>query len=339
MDRCAGRPRGVPRPAAGGAALTWLGPACLHREGPPVRAQSTPAKLRCLTQQPRGPGLFPGPSRCQTVLRDGCLAPHEATPSPGQEVLAQHRPGLGPWELPRAFLTALLPLLGQLTGPPRCPQRWGGGGVLSLPSLRHPSCCLPLGDQDPTPCSPQGPRTVPPPVKTGPPTGTPACFPRGRGSLRQPPVCPVTSPLRASGLRHPFMKISSPWGAGPGDRLHPVWAKTSRVREGFPQARASRWGGSTAQGGSVHTQPGWRGGKAANEGLQGHVDRPPQAPGCAGATHKGRTAGVLSTQRGAAAVPKAGEQAGCSRGRPGRRSRGLRPAGSGWGGGGAWASV
>ena len=59
----------------------------------------------------------------------------------------------------------------------------------------------------------------------------------------------------------------------------------------------------------------------------------PQAPGCAGATHKGRTTGVLSTQHEAAAVPKAGKQVGCSRGRPGRRSTGLRPAGSGWRGG------
>lgn len=260
-------------------------PVCTGRAPPPPGPGS---KYSCQAALPHttAPGPRPLPRAIPVSDRSrtqGCLAPHEATPSPGQEVLAQHRPGLGPWELPRAFLTALLPLLGQLTGPSGAHGGGRGGGVLSLPSLRHPSCCLPAsGRPGPHPLQPPRAKGRASTSKDRATTRDTSLLPSGPWLTRAATCLPShKSPLRASGLRHPFMKISSPRGVGPGDRLHPVWAKTSRVREGFPQARASRWGGSTAQGGSVHTQPGWRGGKAANEGLQGHVD-PPSPRMCRG---------------------------------------------------------
>lgn len=111
--------------------------------------------------------------------------------------------------------------------------------------------------------------------------------PPSYSSLRQSPVCPANlSTLHPSGLRHLSLKISSsPGGAGQGDRSILSNLNPPGLREGSPQAKASRWSRSrgAAEGGSVcSTRPGRRRGKAAKEGLQGHLVWPWRAPRPAG---------------------------------------------------------
>lgn len=162
---------------------------------PPAQAPRTLAKLRFPPTTAAGPAASSeGPG---SVSRGhGCLASQEATPSSRQEVRAQHLPGLRHRVRHQAFLP----------GQPAQPGGAHPGVVLSLP--RGPGtppapapACRPLGDWEPTPCSPRGFSRAPVSQDRVIPR-TPACCSRSYSSLSQSPICPAPSTLRlARGTR------------------------------------------------------------------------------------------------------------------------------------------